>query len=174
MTDSNSTALPTRWIDRIEGRLVTAERTLLTVLVLSMTLLGFLQIVLRKTSLGGLLWADTFLRHLVLWVAFLGACLAAAQNKHFGADLSDRLFTGRFRLVAQLVASLFTVAVCALLTSASIAFVAEEFRSASTLFTLGALRVPASLFEIILPLGFLLLLVHYALKVVGTIQELRR
>src|SRR5262249_10346285 len=74
-------------IRTVEVRLQTAERAVLAVLVVGMTLLGFLQIVLRKVFSGGFLWADAFLRHVVLWVAFFGAGAAAAQNKHFGADL---------------------------------------------------------------------------------------
>ena len=117
-------------IQAVERRLLGAERLLLTILVVGMTALGFLQIVLRRGFSGGFLWADTFLRHLVLWVAFLGAGVAAAQDKHFGADLGERFFAGHSRTVAQVVVHLFTVVVCGLLTRASFVFISAEFASA--------------------------------------------
>jgi len=64
--------------------------------------------------------------------------------------------------------------VCAFLTRASIQFIREEFGSAPARFHIGSVPIPSMLFEIILPLGFLLLLVHYALRAVADLVELRR
>ncbi len=161
-------------LHRLEGWLLGAERWLLVLLVVGMTILGFVQIVLRKVFSGGFLWADTFLRHLVLWVAFLGAGAAVAQNKHFGADLGERLFTGRARLVTQLVVQVLTVGVCAFLARAAGLFIAEDFRFAPTHIRLGALELPGTFYEIILPIGFWLLFVHYIIKSLGTALELRK
>jgi TRAP-type transport system small permease protein len=161
-------------LHKLENRLLGAERLLLTLLVVGMTLLGFVQIVLRKAFSGGFLWADTFLRHLVLWVAFLGAGAAVAQNKHFGADLGERLFTGRKRLIAQLVVQVITVGVCALLARASYVFIHDEFGSARSHIALGPLQVPGSWYEVILPVGFCLLFVHYVIKSLETALELRK
>jgi TRAP-type C4-dicarboxylate transport system permease small subunit len=161
-------------LHKIENGLLVAERVLLTLLVVGMTTLGFVQIVLRKVFEGGFLWADTFLRHLVLWVAFLGAGAAVAQNKHFGADLGERLFTGRTRLVTQLVVQVLTVGVCALLAWASLIFINDEFKSAQSHVTLGPLHLPSSWFEIILPIGFVLLFMHYVIKSLETALEIRK
>ena len=161
-------------VHKLENGMQSGERWLLTILVVGMTILGFVQIVLRKAFSGGFLWADVFLRHVVLWVAFLGAGAAVAQNKHFGADLGDRLFSGRVRLVAQLVVQVITVGVCAFLARASYIFIQDEFKSAQSHISLGPLHLPASLYEIILPLGFVLLLVHYVIKSLDTALELRK
>ena len=161
-------------LHKIESRLLTAERLLLVLLVVGMTTLGFVQIVLRKLFSGGFLWADTFLRHLVLWVAFLGAGAAVAQNKHFGADLGERLFTGRARLVAQLVVQVITIGVCALLAWASVIFITDEFKSAHAHVSLGPVQLPSTWFEIILPVGFALLFIHYVIKSLETALELRK
>jgi TRAP-type C4-dicarboxylate transport system permease small subunit len=163
--------------DRIrsaERKLLGAERILLTALIVGMTLLGFLQIVLRKVFSGGFLWADTFLRHLVLWIGFLGAALAVAEEKHFGGDIGDRFFSGRLKSVTRLVVHLFAAVVCAFLTQASVVFIRDELRSGRALFSIGGLRVPASLYEIILPVGFLLLACHYVLKSLESVLELRK
>lgn len=161
-------------IHKAESALLFVERWLLTILVVGMTGLGFVQIVLRKAFSGGFLWADVFLRHLVLWVAFLGAGAAVAQDKHFGADLGDRLFSGRSRLIAQFIVQVLTIIVCALLCRASYVFLKDEFASSTAHTTLGPLQIPGALFEVILPGGFALLLVHYVLKSLSTALELRK
>ena len=79
------------------------------------------------TFSAGLLWADTFLRHLVLWVGTLDASNSSATKT-----------------------------------------------SEALLFTVGTVRVPATLYEIILPIGFLLLLGHYFLKALAAALELRK
>ncbi|MDE2237792.1 MAG: TRAP transporter small permease subunit, partial [Elusimicrobia bacterium] len=48
-----------------------------------MSSLAFLQVLRRELFGSGALWADPLLRSLVLWVGFLGAALAAAEDKHF-------------------------------------------------------------------------------------------
>jgi energy-coupling factor transporter transmembrane protein EcfT len=60
------------WIAKIE--------TIIIVIVLAiMILLAFFQVVMRNIFDQGLLWGDIFLRHLVLWVGFLGASLATRE-----------------------------------------------------------------------------------------------
>jgi len=155
----------------LAGRVLSAERllqkaeiALLVTAILGMTGLGFLQIVLRKVFSTGLLWADPLLRYLVLWMGFLGAAVAAAQDKHFGADVAERLLTGRAKTIAQLVSHVFTATVCAFLARAAMAFMRDEFAAKATAFSIGSLHVPTSWVEIILPAGFILLFVHYLLR----------
>ena len=57
-----------------------------------------MQVVLRQVFGGGILWCDTLLRHLVLWVGFLGAARAAGQHPHDGAPLGTGLANLRERL----------------------------------------------------------------------------
>ena len=149
-----------------ERALLSAERAVLTVLLVGMTVLAFVQIVLRKGFSGGFLWSEPFLRHVVLWVAFAGAAVAAANDKHFGADISERVFTGRAKHVIQIFVSLFTAVVCALLARASFAFLTDELHNSHTLFTIGGVHVPASFYEVILPVGFVLVGFHYLLRIV--------
>ncbi|HBL18646.1 MAG TPA: hypothetical protein DD417_18275 [Elusimicrobia bacterium] len=153
-------------IAAIERLLMSGERAFLIALVVVMVALSFLQVVLRSFFSAGLLWGDTFLRSLVLWVGFLGAALAAAEDRQFSMDALLRLLNGRTRAVVELVVHSFTAAVCWFLILASWSFFLGEFESGGTLFSIGAHEVPAWPFETILPLGFALLLLHYVLKAV--------
>ncbi|MFH2203178.1 MAG: TRAP transporter small permease subunit [Elusimicrobiota bacterium] len=159
----------------IERRLLQAEKYILIAFLLVMVSLSFVQVVLRGLFSGGFLWADTFLRHLVLWVGFFGAAVAAGENKQFAMDAAARALQGRMKAACEIVAYLFTTIVCGFLTRASWAFLIEERATGGVLFSIGAsLQVPSWYFEIILPVGFALLLVHYALKIIIAIPRLRK
>ena len=135
-----------QWIARFE--------TILLVLVLSvMVLLAFLQVVLRNLFSEGILWGDTFLRHLVLWVGFLGASLATREKKHINIDLFTRFFKDKSKALILSITNLFAAVICWFLTSAAWTFVMDERSYNSILFN----EIPAWYFQIIIPVGFLLM-----------------
>lgn len=157
-----------------ERWLLAAERWLLIAFVLVMVVLSFLQVILRGFFSFGLLWADTFLRHLVLWVAFLGASVAAVEDKQFAMDAAARILKGRVKAGVMGITYLFTFVVCVLLSSASIDFFKDEYAAQSTLFSIGELHLPAWVFEIIIPAGFILLALHYLLRTAAALTDLVR
>ena len=147
---------------KAEELLLKAERGLLIAALAVMVTLSFSQVVLRQFFGTGILWADTLLRHLVLLVGFLGAALAAADGKNFAFELSvhqDARPSWR-ALLADIAASIITI----FLVRAGWSFYHEERESAGVLFTAGAVTVPAWLFAGVIPLGFLLVLTHTALR----------
>ena len=68
------------------------EEVVLVLLVVLMVSLGFLQILFRNLISVGIVWIDPIVRHLVLWVALLGASVATRENRHISIDvLAGRL-----------------------------------------------------------------------------------
>ncbi len=160
---------------KLERWLLSAEKFLLIGLILVIVGLSFLQVVLRGVFSGGFLWADTFLRHIVLWVGFLGAAVAAGENKQFAMDAAARVFKGRVKALLETVAHAFTIAVCAFMARASWEFMMVEREFAGSLFSLGEnIHVPIWYFEIILPVGFVLILLHYAIKLILALMDARK
>ncbi|MDE2292344.1 MAG: TRAP transporter small permease [Elusimicrobia bacterium] len=147
-----------------ERRLAAFEQGALAAMLVVMVTLAFLQVVLRGVFDAGLLWADIFLRHLVLWLGFLGACLAASDDKQFAMDATAQFLPGKVRPAVQLLLHLLTALVCVLLAKAAWTFFGQEREGAAVLFSLGARQVPTWWFETILPAGFGLLAFHYVLK----------
>ncbi len=70
----------------------TVSISVVTVLV-SMVLLGFIQVVIRNLFHTGIPWAEVVLRHLVLWVGMLGGILASRSGRQIGIDLFQRFAT---------------------------------------------------------------------------------
>ena len=66
------------------------EDSLLVFSLLAMLLIALGQIVLRNGFDSGVLWAESFARILVLWVAMLGAMVATRENNHISIDAVSR------------------------------------------------------------------------------------
>jgi len=138
--------LVNKWIERFE--------TFLLVLVLGiMVLLAFLQVILRNVFEEGILWGDIFLRHLVLWVGFLGASLATKEEKHINIDLFTRFLTKGQKDLVRIITNIFAAIICAVLTSAALNFVLDEKAMGTTIFS----EIPVWYFQIIIPFGFMVM-----------------
>jgi len=162
-------------MDRIaaaQRALLAAERALLCALLLVLVGLSFLQVILRGAFSAGLLWADVFLRHLVLLIGFLGAATAIAEGKMFSFDAAGLALKGRSRQAALLLGQAFGACVSALLAAAAWVFFLNECRRGSTLFVVGVFPVPSWLSAGAVPFGFALAAAHYLLKAAASAAAL--
>lgn len=160
-------------LKKAESYLVRLEGALLVFLLSVMVVLSFAQVLLRQFFETGILWADTFLRHLVLWGGFLGAALASAEGRHFAWEAVVPR-EGRSGAEARLLVQLVTAVVAVFLTKASWIFLMEEKASGSVLFYIGETAVPAWIFALILPLGFALVLIHTLMRAACAASDLKK
>ena len=144
-------------LKRINDFIASLEEWFLVIIIISMVLLSFLQVVLRNILGQGILWGDPLLRHLVLWVGFVGASLATRSEKHINMDVFGRLLSSKIKLIVQIIINLFAVSVTWFLTNAAWNFVVEEKEFGDTLFG----NLPVWYFQIIIPLGFLLMCLRF-------------
>lgn len=151
------------WIERAE--------TIVLVSVLGiMVIFAFLQVILRNIFHEGILWGDIFLRHLVLWVGFLGASLATRDQKHINIDIFSRFMSDKGKSVVRFVTNLFSVFICYLLANASWTFVQDEQMMGTEIFA----DVPAWYFQIIIPIGFFLMSFRFLILALDNIVEVFR
>lgn len=149
-------------LDRIFARIETAA---LILTLAAMVLMAFLQVILRNFFSYSILWADVFLRHLVLWVGFLGASLATREQKHINVDALSRLLSDRARRWVRLVTNLFSATVCAFLAKAAYVFVRDERAVGSTLFG----DAPLWLFVVIVFIGFACMTFRFLLQALQSV-----
>ncbi len=133
------------------------ENLLLCALLLVMVALAVWQIVARNLFGGGFLWADEFLKLLLLWLGLAGAVAAAGEGKQIKIDVLSRFLPERFAALAELVTALFTAVVCGFCAWHAGRFVLMEREFGSTL--LG--QVPAWIFQAAIPLAFALIAWRY-------------
>ena len=141
------------------------ERSVVVMLLSVMVLLAFLQVILRNYFSTGFLWADPFLRHMVLWVGFLGASLAAQNEKHISIDILTRFASPKVTNVIRILTNLFAAIVCIILANAGWTFLKNEMESKSPLFTIGSTEFPTWWFQLIIPAGFGLLAFRFLLRI---------
>lgn len=135
------------------------EDGLLVILLASMIISSSGQILLRNVFASGMSNADPFARLMVLWVAMIGAVVAARNDKHINVDVLSRLLSAAARRRVQTAIHLLSSSVCLLITYTSFEFVVAEFEAGSRVFA----AVPAWLAQSVIPLGFGLISLHYLL-----------
>lgn len=133
------------------------EDLLLVGLLLSMISIAFTQIVLRNGFDGGIVWADSLLRIMVLWIALIGALVASRDQRHINIDLISRFLPPMGKRVAGVVSTLFTMLICLALAYYSFEFVKMEYESPSPAFA----QVPTWACESIMPIAFTLMAIRY-------------
>ncbi|HMK66704.1 MAG TPA: TRAP transporter small permease subunit, partial [Thermodesulfobacteriota bacterium] len=72
---------PSAW-QRVASFFNRLEEIVLGSLLSVMVLLGCIQVLSRNILSISLFWVDPLLRHLVLWIALLGASVATRQDRH--------------------------------------------------------------------------------------------
>ncbi|PIR18174.1 MAG: C4-dicarboxylate ABC transporter permease [Deltaproteobacteria bacterium CG11_big_fil_rev_8_21_14_0_20_49_13] len=145
--------------ERILSKIVTA---LLIIFLSFMIGIAFLQIILRNFFDTGFSWADVTVRHMVLWVGFLGAVIAAIEDRHISLDIFSRMLPQKFKKYVSKLVYLGSSFVCAVLAYASYKFVASERMMESELFA----GVPVWLAEVVIPVTFAMLGFLFLIRVI--------
>lgn len=143
------------------------EDGLLVLLVALLAACSLAQIILREFFSTGLLWADAFLRHGVLWLSFLGAARATSENRHITIDLLPRLLRRRGRVALAVLSSLFSLGVCVVLFWASWGFVQGERLTGGKVFA----GIPYWWVETVFPFSFALMALRFGVRVVEGVVE---
>ena len=144
-----------RWLHRLED-------VLIVLLLFTMIALGVWQILLRNLFDASLVWIDPLTRHAVLWIGLLGAMIASRNDQHIRIDLVSHYVPPRLRRWLVLVVDLFTCGICVLVAWHSTGFVIEEMDFGGPAFA----GLPSWLVQAIIPLGFAVIGLRYAVLVV--------
>ena len=142
------------WLRHLENGLLTAS-------VLLLVVLAGAQIILRDLFHTGLSFADPLMRQLVLWTGMLGALAAVRDDKHIALDVLQRFLNPAAQKIARILTLGFAAAICAALAWYGYAMVQGDFESATPSPLTG---LPAWVAEIILPIGFGLMALRFALR----------
>jgi len=146
-----------KYIDKI---IALIEKFLVVIILLVMIALSCIQIGLRNIFASGITSSDIILRHLTLWLAFLGASLAAREGKHLKIDVIPRLLSERYKHFITILIYVISVVVCCVLAKAGWTFVALE-RESDAMFAPG---IPLWYAKLIIPGGCLLIAFRFILK----------
>ena len=144
-----------RWL---EHRLVQLELVVAMAAFVAMLALSLFDIVGRNVFHATLPGGDLVLRQLVLWVALPGSALAVAAQRHLHLDPANLAARPRWRHAVEIPFNLASSGVCVLLAVAAWRFWFSEWHYSSD-----DTRLLTGM-EIILPLVFTLLTLHFLLR----------
>jgi TRAP-type C4-dicarboxylate transport system permease small subunit len=136
------------------------EDALLALLVLLLVALAGAQIVLRDVFATGLSFAEPLMRGLVLWTGMLGALNAVREDRHIALDVLQRFLSPVAQRWARAITLGFTAVICAAMCWYSFALVRLDLGPRGA----GAAALPAWWGEVILPFGFGLMALRFALR----------
>lgn len=146
------------WIDRV---FAAAVDLLLVGFLVAMVGLVAAQVVLRNLFESGISWADVAARHMVLWVAFLGAMLATRGRSHVAIDVLTRFLPRVPRNAVRIGLDAFSCAAALLLARAALGFVLGERAAGAMLFE----GMPVWIVQSIIPFGFAMIALEYAIGI---------
>ena len=157
-----------RWFDKIIARI---EGWLIIMFLWLMVIFTFVQVCLRalythghvqwaNCLMGHLDWSEPFVRLLFLWLTFLGASLVTRDKKHIKIDLFGSLLPQKWLPVREFILSTVCVLISVILLKVCVGYVRMEMDFGQTLFS----NFPAWIGELIIPVGFTLILFRFILR----------
>ena len=149
-------------LKQIDNAIARLETGFITVILSVMIILSFGQVILRNFFNESILWGDIFLRQMVLWVGFVGASLAAREQRHIVIDFLPNILPSSWRKTIQTVTKVCAAVISLFLAQAAWSFVAYEREAGSIL----ALNLPVWIFQIVLPYSFGLLTIRFTLSAI--------
>jgi TRAP-type C4-dicarboxylate transport system permease small subunit len=151
-----------RWLEQALTRLELGAALLAFVVMLGVSVAD---IIGRNFFNATLPDGDLVLRQLVLWVALPGAALAVAAQRHLHLDPANLAARPRWRKWTAIPFNLAAACVCALLTHAAWAYWLDERQYPSSD------AVWLVWLDLIMPLAFGLLAIHFVLRAVLANQK---
>ena len=150
-----------RFLYRFTDRLEKVEVIVLAALFLIMLALAFLQVVMRNFFNSGIVWADSIVRLLVLWVGFFGAIVATKIDQHLTLEVLTKYIPERFKPAVSIAGKIFAIAICYFLFEASLRFLADERTTGEQFIDL----IPSWWTLTIIPGTFALIAFHFAVNI---------
>jgi C4-dicarboxylate transporter DctQ subunit len=136
------------------------EDGIMVLLLVTMILLAFGQIILRNVFDTGFIWLDPMLRVMVLWIGLLGAMVATRVDKHIRIDVLTRLLPPKLRILSHALTLVFAAIISGIIAWHSYLFVMSEMEYGGNAFS----GIPAWTLETIIPFSFAVMTLRFGLE----------
>ena len=135
-----------------------AEEGFIALLLVGMTLLVFVEVILRFGFDTGFLWMEELTLHLSAWMVLFGASYGVKIGAHIGVDAVVKLLPSGLRRAAGLLAVALCLAYCGLFMYGSWVYLAKLMQIG---IEMEDLPVPKWMAHSILLIGFALLVLRF-------------
>ncbi len=151
-------------LHRFHSLLLKAETFILVGLFLSLIVLSVVQILLRNVFASGIIWAESYVRITVLWIAMIGAMIASRDDQHIAIDVLRKRLPRMFRTVAERLTALFTSVIGFVMAWYSLQLVIQEYEFGGIAFGI----VPNWVCEAIIPFAFVVIAARYLIAAISS------
>lgn len=97
MAPQDNKARPAGWAARMEHGFVRINQGLIILLMASMAILVFSNVVMRYVFNQSIFWVEEFTQIQMIWVAYLGAGLALREGRHVAVDMLQDMLPAPLR-----------------------------------------------------------------------------
>ena len=168
-------------LKRLENFVSKIEAFSIVLFLWTMVIMTFIQVCLRalythghfywaNTLMGYLDWSESLVRLLVLWLTFVGASLVTMDNRHIRIDLLSSLLPHRLIPYRELVLSIVCIAISGIMLKVCLDYLQIEMKFGGKMF----LNLPNWLGQMILPIGFALILFHFLIRAINQGQSIAK
>lgn len=147
---------------RAVAALGASEAALAVAAIAIMSLLPVAELLSRQLGLSGVPGSSVFVQHLTLWVALLGATMAAGSDRFLSVS-ANTFLPEKWMPQVKLATSFVSAAVALCLSWGSLQFVLETRQGGDML----AMGIPKWVAQAIMPAGFLLIAARVAWRASG-------
>jgi TRAP-type C4-dicarboxylate transport system permease small subunit len=147
-------------VNTFDHLLVTLNKWVVVLLLAAMSVIVFANVSLRYTTNFSITWAEEVARYLMIWMTFLGAGLVMRFGGHVAITNLHDILSANAQKIVRLV-----IAVVLFAFFAVMMWVGYEYMSRMGRQMTPATRIPFSYIYAAMPIGFALLILHFALIV---------
>jgi C4-dicarboxylate transporter DctQ subunit len=133
------------------------EEGIISLLLVTMTLIVFVEIVLRYVFGVGLLWAEEVTLHLSGWLVLFGASYGVKVGCHINVDTIVRLMPAKWQRIVTLLAVALSLVYCALILEGSWVYLEKLLKYG---IKMQDVPIPKYVAHSILLIGFVLLAIR--------------
>jgi C4-dicarboxylate transporter DctM subunit len=132
------------------------ENLLASAVLILIALIPTLEVLARKLFKTGIPSSADFVRHLILWIAFLGGTLTSRENRHLTLSAGIDLIKGKANSTIRTATAFIAVSICTAVTWSSLSFLLIAVDPSKRVGF-----IPIQLVLLIMPAGFLIMGVRF-------------
>lgn len=146
-------------LQRLDRGLSWLEDAFIASLLLSASVIIFVNVVLRYVFNTGFIWAEEFVRYEIVWLVFIGGSVAARKGIHIGVDALLHVLPSAAARALKVAVGLICIAFCGALVWYGAELVAQTqmFRQRTS-----AMQAPFWIVQLAVPIGAGLMLIRFA------------
>ena len=145
------------------------EEYIATILLLTTSVIVFMQVVLRYGFSFTLMWVEEAARYIIVWFIYLGSSIAVREKKHVQVDLVTAFLKPTAKTIFEIISVIVCIVFCAIVLRSGWNVVLSARRIGSMA---SSFRIPLYVPYAAVPFGLGLMLVRYLFQLKDAVLRL--